>query len=111
MSTEGRSTALTIVSAAAVLIAAPALVQTTHVTASGATDSRTCRLLTTSEASCPAAALDLLAMRQALLDARTDYSAYPGGAAGDSNGHLSAAQQGEPVGAGGTSGGSQGRKP
>ncbi len=35
-----------------------------------------------------------------------DLSDYPGGGAGTSNGALSAAQRGEPVGAGGTSGGS-----
>ena len=33
------------------------------------------------------------------------YAGYPGGAAGTSNGELSAAQKGEPLGAGGTSGG------
>lgn len=38
----------------------------------------------------------------------TDYSQYPGGAGGTSNGHLSAAQEGEPLGAAGTSGGSTG---
>lgn len=38
----------------------------------------------------------------------TDYSEYPGGAGGTSNGHLSAAQEGEPLGAAGTSGGSTG---
>lgn len=35
----------------------------------------------------------------------TDYSEYPGGAGGISNGHLSASQEGEPLGAAGTSGG------
>jgi hypothetical protein len=35
-----------------------------------------------------------------------DYSGYPGGAAGNSNGELTAGQKGEPVGAGGTSAGS-----
>ncbi len=38
----------------------------------------------------------------------TDYSEYPGGAGGTSNGHFSAAQEGEPLGAAGTSGGSTG---
>jgi hypothetical protein len=35
-----------------------------------------------------------------------DFSDYPGGAAGHSNGELTAGQKGEPVGAGGTSAGS-----
>lgn len=36
----------------------------------------------------------------------TNLSDYPGGTSGTSNGTLTAAQKGEPVGAGGTSGGS-----
>jgi hypothetical protein len=105
MSTDRISGVVTMALAAVVLVAATALVQASQYSASRIVDGPVSQSATMNDAR-SAAGLDKLAAEQSTTDI-VDYSAYPGGAGGDSNGHLSAAQKGEPVGATGTSGGSQ----
>jgi hypothetical protein len=100
--------------AVGVLTAAPGLARVAPEPADSHPSTRTEQRTTTSDSACQITAADIpapvaLEGRRSNLrssDSAAGYTGYPGGAAGTSNGELTAAQKGEPVGAGGTSGGS-----
>jgi hypothetical protein len=99
-----RNAVFTTVLAGAVVAAATAFVQATQTSTPRWFPAAASAPSTTHDAFSMIAVDDLL--RRQLGAGAIDYSDYPSGAGGTSNGQLTAAEKGEPVGAAGTSGGS-----